>query len=87
MTAPDQPTQYGGSIPAPSKAWLARQLPEALGPQEMWRGGETEFVTGIATVTASGAYSKTRIAAGALPDETRDLFSGIVQRVYRREDA
>jgi len=53
----------------------------------MWRVGETEFVTGIATVTASGAYSKTRIAAGALPDETRDLFSGIVQRVYRREDA
>jgi hypothetical protein len=73
MTAPDQPTQYGGSIPAPSKAWLARQLPEALGPQEMWRVGETEFVTGIAT--------------GAPPDETRDLFSGIVQRVYRREDA
>jgi hypothetical protein len=69
MTAPDQPTQYGGSIPAPSKAWLARQLPEALGPQEMWRVGETEFAT------------------GAPPDETRDLFSGIVQRVYRREDA
>jgi L-fuconolactonase len=36
----------------------------AAGPREMRPVGETEFVAGIAAMSASGGYGKTRVAAG-----------------------
>ncbi len=36
----------------------------ASGPEEMKPIGETEFANGIAAMSASGLYGKTRVAAG-----------------------
>jgi len=41
-----------------------RSMYRADGPPEMRCVGETEFVAGIATMSASGNYGKTRVAAG-----------------------
>ena len=42
----------------------ARSMYRAAGPVEMRPVGETEFVNGIAAMSASGAYGKTKICAG-----------------------
>ena len=42
----------------------ARSMHRATGPVEMRPVGETEFVNGIAAMSASGAYGKTKICAG-----------------------
>ncbi len=42
----------------------ARAMPRAAGPVEMRPVGETEFVNGIAAMSASGIYGKTRHCAG-----------------------
>ena len=42
----------------------ARSMHRAAGPVEMRPVGETEFVNGIAAMSASGAYGKTKICAG-----------------------
>ena len=36
----------------------------AAGPEEMRPVGETEFVNGVAAMSASGGYGKTKICAG-----------------------
>jgi len=36
----------------------------AAGPEAMWPVGETEFVNGVAAMSASGRYGPTRVAAG-----------------------
>jgi len=41
-----------------------RSMYRADGPAEMRPVGETEFVNGIAAMSASGAYGSTRVAAG-----------------------
>ena len=41
-----------------------RSMYRAAGPEEMRPVGETEFVAGIAAMSDSGAYGKTRVAAG-----------------------
>src|SRR5215472_3215638 len=41
-----------------------RSMYRADGPNEMRPVGETEFVAGIAAMSASGNYGKTRVAAG-----------------------
>jgi len=41
-----------------------RSMYRADGPPEMRPVGETEFVAGIAAISASGGYGKTRVAAG-----------------------
>src|ERR1700686_185522 len=41
-----------------------RSMYRADGPPEMRAVGETEFVAGIAAMSASGNYGKTRVAAG-----------------------
>jgi L-fuconolactonase len=113
---PQQATQFGRSIAAPSDAWLAKRPPEPIldpelpivdthhhfwdrpdhrylldelladlatghniiatvflecrsmyrpdGPTEMRPVGETEFVAGVAAMSASGGYGPTRVAAG-----------------------
>jgi hypothetical protein len=42
----------------------ARAMYRGTGPVEMRPVGETEFVNGIAAVSASGLYGKTRVCAG-----------------------
>ena len=42
----------------------ARAMPRAAGPVEMRPVGETEFVNGVAAMSASGIYGKTRHCAG-----------------------
>jgi L-fuconolactonase len=42
----------------------ARAMYRASGPEEMRPVGETEFVNGIAAMSASGTYGKTRASAG-----------------------
>src|SRR2546430_931976 len=42
----------------------ARAMYRATGPVEMQPVGETEFVNGIAAMSASGVYGKARICAG-----------------------
>ena len=42
----------------------ARAMHRASGPEEMRPIGETEFVNGVAAMSASGAYGKTRACAG-----------------------
>jgi len=42
----------------------ARAMTRAMGPVEMRPVGETEFVNGIAAMSASGIYGKTRVCAG-----------------------
>ena len=42
----------------------ARAMRRADGPEEMRVVGETEFVNGVAAISASGLYGPTRIAAG-----------------------
>jgi predicted TIM-barrel fold metal-dependent hydrolase len=41
-----------------------RTVYRASGPEELRPGGETEFVAGIAAMSASGLYGPTRVAAG-----------------------
>ena len=41
-----------------------RSMHRAGGPEEMKPVGETEFVNGVAAMSASGGYGKTRICAG-----------------------
>jgi predicted TIM-barrel fold metal-dependent hydrolase len=41
-----------------------RSMYRAGGPPELRPVGETEFVAGLAAISASGAYGKTRVAAG-----------------------
>jgi L-fuconolactonase len=54
----------------------------ADGPEEMRTVGETEFVNGIAAMSASGAYGPTRVAAGIVG--TADLTIGArVEEVLR----
>jgi L-fuconolactonase len=43
-----------------------REMYRAEGPQELKSLGETEFVTGIAAMSASGKYGKTRCIAGII---------------------
>src|SRR5262249_42288672 len=42
----------------------ARSMMRAAGPVEMRPVGETEFVNGVAAMSASGVYGKTRHCAG-----------------------
>ena len=42
----------------------ARSMHRATGPEEMRPVGETEFVNGVAAMSASGGYGKTRVCAG-----------------------
>jgi predicted TIM-barrel fold metal-dependent hydrolase len=42
----------------------ARAMHRKTGPVEMWPVGETEFVNGIAAMSASGIYGKTKVCAG-----------------------
>jgi hypothetical protein len=41
-----------------------RSMHRAAGPEEMKPVGETEFVNGVAAMSASGVYGKTKICAG-----------------------
>ena len=41
-----------------------RSMHRATGPEEMRPVGETEFVNGVAAMSASGHYGKTKICAG-----------------------
>src|ERR1700756_3118782 len=41
-----------------------RSTPRATGPERLKPVGETEFVSGVAAMSASGGYGKTRICAG-----------------------
>src|SRR5271165_235447 len=43
-----------------------REMYRAEGPQELRSLGETEFVTGIAAMSASGKYGRTRCIAGII---------------------
>ncbi len=51
---------------------------KADGPEEMRVIGETEFVNGIAAMSASGAYGPTRIAAGIVGMVDLTLGEGVV---------
>src|SRR5438552_15784812 len=42
----------------------ARAMVRATGPEELRPVGETEFVNGIAAMSASGIYGKTKVCAG-----------------------
>jgi predicted TIM-barrel fold metal-dependent hydrolase len=42
----------------------ARSMHRATGPEEMRPVGETEFVNGVAAMSASGVYGKTKVCAG-----------------------
>jgi predicted TIM-barrel fold metal-dependent hydrolase len=42
----------------------ARSMHRASGPEEMKPVGETEFVNGVAAMSASGTYGKTKVCAG-----------------------
>jgi predicted TIM-barrel fold metal-dependent hydrolase len=42
----------------------ARAMHRASGPEELRPAGETEFVNGVAAMSASGGYGRTRICAG-----------------------
>jgi predicted TIM-barrel fold metal-dependent hydrolase len=42
----------------------ARAMVRASGPEEMRPVGETEFVNGVAAMSASGIYGKTKVCAG-----------------------
>ena len=42
----------------------ARAMVRATGPEEMRPVGETEFVNGVAAMSASGIYGKTKVCAG-----------------------
>src|ERR1700719_58262 len=49
----------------------------ADGPPEMRAVGETEFVAGIAAMSASGNYGKTRVAAGIVGAADLTLGDGV----------
>jgi L-fuconolactonase len=55
----------------------ARAMVRAAGPVEMRPVGETEFVNGIAAMSASGIYGKTRHCAGIVGHADLTLGSGV----------
>src|SRR5436189_3741434 len=58
----------------------ARAMNRADGPEEMKPVGETEFVNGIAAMTASGIYGKIRACAGIVSHADLTL-GGRVEKV------
>jgi hypothetical protein len=80
MTASHHATQFGRSIQAPNKAWLAKQPPEPTLDPDL-------PVEKVGTGYASLWNAFKRIAAGASADEKLTLFSGTARRVYRLRDA
>ncbi len=55
----------------------ARAMYRATGPVELRPVGETEFVNGVAAMSATGAYGKTRACAGIVARAGGDRFRGI----------
>ena len=47
------------------------------GPPELRSLGETEFVAGIAAMSASGNYGKTRVAAGIVGNVDLDMLASL----------
>ena len=60
----------------------ARAMHRADGPEEMKPVGETEFVNGVAAMTASGIYGKIRACAGIVGHA--DLMLGRPRRAGAR---
>jgi L-fuconolactonase len=55
----------------------ARSMHRATGPEEMRPVGETEFVNGVAAMSASGTYGKTRACAGIVGNADLTLGSRV----------
>src|ERR1700744_5357193 len=63
-----------------------RSMHRATGPEELKPVGETEFVNGVAAMSASGGYGKIRICAGIVGNAdlrngsgSRDLLEAHIQ--------
>ena len=54
-----------------------RSMHRASGPEEMKPVGETEFVNGVAAMSASGQYGKTKICAGIVGHADLRLGDGV----------
>ncbi len=63
-----------------------RSMHRAGGPEEMKPVGETEFVNGVAAMSASGQYGKTKICAGIVGHADLRLGGGVrpVQQAHIR---
>jgi hypothetical protein len=80
MTASRRATQFGRSIQAPNKAWLAKQPPEPTLDPDL-------PVEKVGTGYASLWNAFKRIAARATADEKLALFRSTARRGYRLRDA
>ena len=63
-----------------------RSMHRAGGPEEMKPVGETEFVNGVAAMSASGEYGTTKICAGIVGHADLRL-GGACSRCWRRISA
>src|ERR1700735_2053540 len=70
MTVAPTPSSASATFLPVRQDWLGRRHQAALesaragGPEELRPLGETEFVNGVAAMSASGGYGKTRACAG-----------------------
>ena len=64
-----------------------RSMHRAGGPEEMKPVGETEFVNGVAAMSASGGYGKTKICAGIVGPRRSAAWVRGCERCWRRISA
>ena len=64
-----------------------RSMHRAGGPEEMKPVGETEFVNGVAAMSASGGYGKTKVCAGIVGHADLRIGAASARRCWRRISA